>query len=92
MRDYTGRCPGEQRIGIRVRTQGGAGKVAFRVWVGEDFDAPLQSLRVRRNVSFEYVTRVTVRKTGYATAYAAVDSPNYEVASGGFQVTCTAGD
>ena len=86
--DYAGRCPAQRRLGVRVNTAGGEGKVTFRVWVDEDFDAPLQSIRVRRNVSFEYVTQVTVNKTGYSTAYAAVDSPNYMVASGVFQVTC----
>ena len=86
--DYTGRCPAERTVGIMVRTAGGAGKVTFRVWVDEDFDAPLQSISVQRDISFEYVTQVTVKRTGYATAYAAVDAPNYDVASGVFQVTC----
>ncbi len=86
--DYTGRCPAERTVAIRVRTAGGAGNVTFRVWVDEDFDAPLRSIRVRRNISFEYVTQVTVNRTGYSTAYAAVDAPNYDVASGVFQVTC----
>jgi hypothetical protein len=91
VRDYTGPCPGEHRVGIRVKTAGGAGKVAFRVWANDDLDAPLQSVSVRPNLSFEFVTQVTVTEEGWATAYAAVDSPNYVVASSGFGVTCTPG-
>jgi hypothetical protein len=71
-----------------VRTAGGAGTVTFRVWVDEDFDAPLRSIRVRRYTSFEYVTQVAVNRTGYSTVYAAVNSPNYTLASAVFQVTC----
>ena len=86
--DYSGRCPAERRLSIRVKTAGGDGEVRFRLWLDENFDAPLQSVRVQRNVSFDFVTEVTVTRTGYSTAYAAVDAPNYEVTSGVFQVTC----
>jgi hypothetical protein len=86
--DYTGRCPAERNLRIRVGTAGGAGTVTFRVWVDEDFDAPLRSIRVRRYTSFEYVTQVAVNRTGYSTVYAAVNSPNYTLASAVFQVTC----
>jgi hypothetical protein len=86
--DYTGRCPAERPVGIRVQTAGGAGKVTFRVWVGENFDAPMQSVAVEPNVPFEFITEVTVTETGDTTAYAAVDTPNYALASGVFRVTC----
>jgi hypothetical protein len=86
--DYSGPCPAQRRVGVRVKTAGGAGKVTFRIWLDENFDAPLQSVLVQRNVSVDFVTQVTVTKAGYSTAYAAVDAPNYKLASGVFKVTC----
>ena len=86
--DYAGRCPAERRVGVRVKTAGGDGKVTFRVWLDENFEAPVRSVRVQRNVSFDFFTEVTVTMTGYSTAYAAVDAPNYKLASGVLQVTC----
>ncbi len=88
--DYAGRCPGEHRVGIRVSTAGGAGTVAFRIWAGDDFDTPLQTVRVRPGLAFEYVTAVTVTEGGLATAYATVEEPNAAVDSQVFSVSCTA--
>ncbi len=87
--DYAGRCPGEHRVVVQVSTTGGAGRVAFRVWAGDDFDTPVQTVRVRPDVGFEYVTAVSVTETGFATAYATVESPTTAVASQAFSVSCT---
>jgi len=89
--DYAGRCPGEHRVSVQVSTAGGAGSIAFRVWAGDDFDVPLQTVEVRPNVGFEYVTTVSVTEEGFATAYATVERPNTAVASQAFSVSCTAG-
>jgi hypothetical protein len=87
--DYVGVCPGEHPVAVRIATAGGAGEVAFRVWVDENFDAPLQVVRVPPNSSFDFATRVRVLETGPATLYAAVDAPNQQVASGAFEITCS---
>ncbi len=89
--DYAGPCPGEHDVLVRVDTVGGAGRVAFRVWAGDDFDSPLQTVQVRPNVGFDYVTTVSVTETGFATAYATVEKPTTAVASQAFSVSCTTG-
>ncbi len=89
--NYAGRCPGEHRVVVQVTTAGGAGEVAFRVWAGDDFDTPVQTVQVRPDVGFEYVTTVAVTDTGIATAYATVESPTTAAASQAFSVACTAG-
>jgi len=87
--DYAGPCPGQHRLAVRVETVGGAGAVTFRVWADEDFDAPLRSVRVRRNTSFELVVPVTVRRSGLSTAFGAVEAPNVMVGSESFRVRCS---
>jgi len=87
--DYAGRCPGEHRVALQVSTAGGAGDVAFRVWAGDDFDAPMQTVQVRPNVGFQFMTAVSVTETGSTTAYATVERPNTAVASQAFSVSCT---
>jgi len=85
---YAGRCPAEHRVQIRVTTAGGEGQVTFRVWADDDLDVPLRTVELAAVPSFDFVTTVPVRRTGLSTAYASIKSPNYQLASDSYRVTC----